>query len=191
MRPADCCLRALPRCVKGCGPVQCAGDGTTCGASLAAKKNCIIAVSFSPKAVGARTGTVLISDNAAGSPQNVGLTGTGVLPVTISPSSLSLSFGSVLEGGTSVAKNVTVTNNQTVPNSLSASGIGGTPFAIAGAGTACGSTLAANSSCKFAVTFSPPAGTKGSAFNATLKITDSPDYQTNSPHSVGLSGSAT
>src|SRR5207248_2005915 len=38
---------------------------TTCGASLAAGANCAISVTFTPTAIGTRTGAVTISDNAA------------------------------------------------------------------------------------------------------------------------------
>jgi hypothetical protein len=50
---------------------------SACGSSLAAGSSCAIDVSFDPTASGARTGTLAISDNAAGSPQTVPLSGTG------------------------------------------------------------------------------------------------------------------
>ena len=57
----------------------------TCAASLAAGANCAINVTFTPAATGARSATVSIADNAAGSPQTVPLTGTGTTPVGPSP----------------------------------------------------------------------------------------------------------
>jgi hypothetical protein len=48
-----------------------------CGASLAAGANCIISVTFAPTAVGARAGTLTITDNAGGSPHTAALAGTG------------------------------------------------------------------------------------------------------------------
>jgi ASPM-SPD-2-Hydin domain-containing protein/beta-propeller repeat-containing protein len=48
-----------------------------CGTNLAAGANCIISVTFAPTAVGARTGTLTITDNAGGSPHTVALSGTG------------------------------------------------------------------------------------------------------------------
>ncbi len=50
---------------------------TTCGTSLSAGSNCTISVTFKPTATGTRTGAVTITDNAAGSPHTVSLTGTG------------------------------------------------------------------------------------------------------------------
>ncbi len=47
------------------------------GTALAAGATCVIKVSFTPTQVGARTGSVNFTDNAPGSPQSVGLTGTG------------------------------------------------------------------------------------------------------------------
>jgi subtilase family serine protease len=47
------------------------------GLSLAAGASCVIRVSFTPTQVGARSGAVNFTDNAPGSPQSIGLTGTG------------------------------------------------------------------------------------------------------------------
>jgi Abnormal spindle-like microcephaly-assoc'd, ASPM-SPD-2-Hydin/Beta-propeller repeat len=46
-------------------------------ATLAAGANCKISVTFTPTALGARAGTLTITDNAAGNPHTVPLTGTG------------------------------------------------------------------------------------------------------------------
>lgn len=47
-------------------------------------QSCTASVTFSPTASGARAGTLSISDNAAGSPQSVVLSGTGVAQFTMS-----------------------------------------------------------------------------------------------------------
>lgn len=49
----------------------------TCGSRVAAGASCFITVTFTPTAKGRRTADVSISDNGGGSPQLVGLTGTG------------------------------------------------------------------------------------------------------------------
>ncbi len=49
----------------------------TCGASVAAGGTCTISVTFKPKAAGTLTAHVKVTDNAAGSPQTVALTGIG------------------------------------------------------------------------------------------------------------------
>jgi hypothetical protein len=48
-----------------------------CGATLAKGKNCRIKVTFTPTQTGLRTGDITITDNAANSPQQVPLSGTG------------------------------------------------------------------------------------------------------------------
>ncbi len=52
-------------------------QSNTCGSSVSAGGNCTISVTFKPTAGGTRTGTLSIADNAAQSPQNVSLSGTG------------------------------------------------------------------------------------------------------------------
>ncbi|NUR29806.1 MAG: choice-of-anchor D domain-containing protein [Catenulispora sp.] len=54
----------------------------TCGTSIAAGGSCTVTVTFKPAATGARTGTLSISGNAAGSPATVALSGTGVSSTT-------------------------------------------------------------------------------------------------------------
>src|SRR5207253_10845424 len=56
-----------------------AGTGD-CGAALAPGSNCTIRVTFTPAAVGSRSGTVSVNDNAANSPQTASLNGNGVPP---------------------------------------------------------------------------------------------------------------
>lgn len=54
----------------------------SCGSSVAAGGNCSIGVTFAPAAIGPRSATLSISDNATGSPQSVTMAGTGVPPAT-------------------------------------------------------------------------------------------------------------
>ena len=68
----------LPNSSAGCSPT-----GT-----LAAGASCTINVLFTPQAAGTRTATLLIADNATGSPQTVALSGTGVsssVIITVAP----------------------------------------------------------------------------------------------------------
>ncbi|HKW76881.1 MAG TPA: choice-of-anchor D domain-containing protein, partial [Terriglobales bacterium] len=53
------------------------GETTTCGNSLAPSDTCSISITFSPATSGARAGAVTISDNAAGNPQAITLSGNG------------------------------------------------------------------------------------------------------------------
>jgi hypothetical protein len=51
-------------------------DGCS-GLTLAAGTSCSVAITFSPTAAGTRSGTLIVTDNAAASPQTVPITGTG------------------------------------------------------------------------------------------------------------------
>src|SRR5207244_2407276 len=98
-------------------------SGTTCinGATLAAGANCVLNLTFTPTAASARTATVTITDHAAGSPQSVSPTGTGVTPPTATLSATSSAFGEQRVGTTSAAQNVTLTNNGGAPRTSPAS----------------------------------------------------------------------
>ncbi len=48
-----------------------------CGSSIAANGSCAINVTFTPTVTGARSASLLVSDDASGSPQTVPLSGTG------------------------------------------------------------------------------------------------------------------
>ncbi|MGO9088851.1 MAG: choice-of-anchor D domain-containing protein [Candidatus Sulfotelmatobacter sp.] len=58
-------------------------ETNTCGTTLAAGANCAINVTLVPNTAGSVSGTVTITDNAAGSPQLVSLKGTAVTPSTL------------------------------------------------------------------------------------------------------------
>ena len=53
-------------------------SSTTCGATLNPGANCVINVTFKPTTTGTQTATLRLTDNAANSPQSVGLTGHGI-----------------------------------------------------------------------------------------------------------------
>ncbi len=53
-------------------------QSNTCPSTLAARVSCTISVTFTPTATDSRSASVTITDNAAGSPQTVALSGTGV-----------------------------------------------------------------------------------------------------------------
>jgi hypothetical protein len=134
------------------------GDFTethTCGSSVAAGASCTISVQFSPNVAGAIDGSISISDSAPGSPQVLGLTGTGIAQESVSPTSLS--FGTVAIGKTSSIKTVKLSNNTSssiaITSITSSGGFSAVPAATGG----CGSTLAANASCTEDVSFTPTA----------------------------------
>jgi hypothetical protein len=60
------------------GDFAVAVGGNTCGATLAVGVACTVQMVFAPTVAGARAGSFTVADNAANSPQNLHLTGTGV-----------------------------------------------------------------------------------------------------------------
>src|SRR2546425_638200 len=115
--------------------------GTTCtnGATVVAGASCLVNLTFTPTAASARTATVTITDDAAGSPQSVSLTGTGVTPPAATLSATSSAFGNQRVGTTSAAQNLTLTNNGGTPlnlTSITITGAQAADFAFA-AGNTC------------------------------------------------------
>ncbi len=91
-----------------------------CGSGVGVSGSCTIMVTFAPSAAGSRSASLLISDNAGGSPQTVSLNGTGVTPATtISLSAASLAFGQENMAATTVPQSVTLTNTGKVTLSIS------------------------------------------------------------------------
>ena len=157
-------------------------ETNTCGTTVAAGANCTINVTFTPQYNGTQTATLSISDDAAGSPQTIPVSGVGT-SVQLVPSSLT--FGDQTVGTTSAAQTVTVTNE--MPKiTLSMSSItftGDDPGDFAETNT-CGSGVPALGSCTISVTFSPAAeGTR----TASMSIADNGG---GSPQAVPLTGTA-
>src|SRR3984893_8945472 len=161
------------------------GQTSTCPiapATLAAGGSCKISATFTPPALGVRSGTLTVSDNASNTPQTAQLSGTGVTPVGLSP--LSLAFGNQLVNATSAAKVLTVQNNQTVPLAIAGISTSG-DFAQTSNCPLSPNTLAAKLSCTISVTFTPTAlGTR----TGTLTVSDNAP---NSPQTASLIGTGT
>lgn len=166
------------------------GEAPTCGSTLAGGASCTISVQFVPDTTGPISGTLMIADNAANSPQTVALSGTGTGPVaSVAPASLA--FGGVIFDDTSSAQQVTISNignaNLTI-SSLSILGANAEDFAIVSNGTTCmtNTTLMPQSSCAANVTYTP---TASGMETSSLMIYDNSDNQTDGSQSVALSGS--
>jgi hypothetical protein len=143
-------------------------------------------VTFTPTAAGSRSASLAVTDNAYGSPQTVGLTGTGVAPpTTINVSPTSLTFGQVGAGLTSTAQNVTLSNTGEGTLSISSITIGNSntwPILNFAQTNDCGSSLAAGAKCDISVTFTPSGI---GSFSASLVIADN---AYGSPQTVSLTG---
>lgn len=153
--------------------------------TLPASAFCTISVTFTPESQGSLGGFIEITDNAPGSPQLISLTGTGTAAAaSVSPPSLA--FGNVPTPGPSAPQLVTLSSAGAPLSSISFS-TGTGYFAAQPNGTdgsTCGSTLAADSSCIIAVTFSP---TTAGLQSGTLTITDTAGGPTLT-QTVSLSG---
>ncbi len=154
-----------------------AESSTTCGSTLAAGKSCSIKVTFTPQSVGALSGSLTVTDNAAGSPQSVALSGTGTVQATLTPASAT--FAAETVGKTSPAKVFTLANKQ----SVSLTGIAITTTGVFSvSSTTCTSTLAAKGSCTISVVFTP---TGTGTFTGSLSVADS---AAGSPQTASLTG---
>ena len=154
----------------------------TCTAALSPNASCTISVSFAPAAAGARSASVVISDNASGGQQTVALTGTGTVPVVTLAPSAGLSFGSQPLGITSAGQNITLTNTGSAALSITGITLTGTNTGDFGQTNTCGSSVAAGAFCTISVTFIP---TTTGARSASVSITDN---AVGSPQTVALSG---
>jgi hypothetical protein len=140
----------------------------TCSTSLAVGAKCTMTVTFTPAAVGKRTATITIIDDACGSPHVLSLSGNGT-EITMSPSPVN--FGTQTVGTTSAPMTVTLTNHGTTTVTVTSATITGTSkgdFKIQSNG--CTSIAANGGTCTINVTFTPAA--TGSR-TGTLSVTDS------------------
>jgi hypothetical protein len=153
-------------------------QSNNCGSALAVNASCSISVTFTPSAEGSRTGTLSISDTAAGSPQTVSLTGTGSGAV-LSLTPPSLTFPSQYVGTSGLPQNVSLQNTGNTALTISNVTVSPSDYAET---SGCTSSLAPGVSCTIAVFFDPTAsGTR----TGTLTVTDNAP---GSPHTVALTG---
>jgi hypothetical protein len=149
-----------------------------CGTSVAPGSFCTFTAIFTPTAPGSRFGTILLGDNASGSPHLINMVGDGSSPV-VTLSALSLTFTSLPVGQTSAPQTITVSNTGNATLNISSIAVTGS-FAST---NTCPSALAFGSSCEIQVTVTPIVG---GALTGTLTLTDdAPD----SPQIIPLSGS--
>ena len=83
----------------------------------------VVGIIFAPKTLGVEMATLNISDNAAGNPHTLALTGTGVAPAILPLSPVN--FGNVNVGATSSPITVTVTNSGSAPLHITSMTFGG------------------------------------------------------------------
>jgi hypothetical protein len=149
---------------------------------LAPGSNCTISVTFLATTKGTQQGTLTVTDNDAGSPQSVALTGAGTV-ISFSPTSLN--FGNQIHGTSSTPQNITVTNVGSTGVSITGIAITEPQASRFSQTNNCGTSLAGGAACTIAVTFTPP--TTGVS-NGTLGVSDSGG---GNQQTVRLSGTGT
>ena len=175
------------------GDFALASAETTCSTTVpvAAGANCTIAVTFTPTTTGTRKGAITITDNAATSPQSIGLSGTGATAgggsSTVTTNPATLYFASQPLSVTSPAQSFTLTNSGSSPLAISNIAYSG-DFAPATSGTTCSTStpVAANGgTCTINVTFTPTALAERSG---AVTLTDNAQGISGSTQQVTLSG---
>jgi len=149
-----------------------------CGNSVPAAGSCTFSITFTPTASGSRTGTIVLEDDAAGSPHVISLNGSGLgAVVTLTPSGLFFSGTPV--GTSSTAQTITLADNGNASLGISSIQITGDYSQT----NNCPASLSVGSSCAINVTFTPTtAGTR----SGTVTISDN---AAGNPQPVGLTGS--
>ena len=157
--------------------------GSGCGTTLAAGASCTLSVSFTPAALGAASGSLSVSSNAAGSPHAVALSGTGVAASPVLawvPAVTALDFGDAAVGASPVTRLLTLNNLGPGPVTLQQITLAGAQagdFSL-GSGGSCtlGADLAAGASCAVALAFQPgAAGARGATLQIVSSGTNPPD----------------
>ncbi|MGH9528353.1 MAG: choice-of-anchor D domain-containing protein [Terriglobales bacterium] len=142
---------------------------TTCGSTLALNNSCSVSMPFTPGGLGIRYATLAITDGAGNSQQQIALSGTGVVQVSLVPAAPT--FATTVVGKKSPTKVIKVTNNLRTTLTFST-----TPFSLTGSdpgdfsvsATTCRLTLAAHAHCTVSVAFSPAArGLRSAVLNVS------------------------
>ena len=143
-----------------------------CPSTLKAGASCVLGVGYVPDrddAIGAITSTsVVITDNAAGSPQSVPLQAETINPKA-SLSNTFLSFGSQKVGTTSAGKTVTITSTGTSPLVLNSITVTGAYTLASSTTCTANTTLAPTQSCSITINFNP---TKSGLQAGAVNISD-------------------
>jgi hypothetical protein len=156
-------------------------QSNACAKSLNPGANCTITVAFVPPAPGSKSAALSVTDNAAGSPHSIPLSGLGTGAVAaLTPASLA--FGNQAVDVTSTPQTITLSNNGNTTLAISSIALTGSNAGLFAQTTTCGNTLGGGSQCAITVKYSPTAAGAATAF---LTVTD---IAPGSPHSVGLSG---
>lgn len=153
----------------------------TCSGGIPAAGSCTLNVTFTPTAVGPRSGSVTIQDNGVGAPNSIVLTGIGeggsnsnpAPSAVLQPSSLT--FSSVPVGRSGIPQSITLTNAGNASLAVSNLQITG-DFAQT---NNCSGNLTEGAACTITIVFTPTAtGTRTGSFVLSDNAVGSPQTVT-------------
>lgn len=149
-----------------------------CEPGLSAGGSCTLSITFTPNAAGSRSGTIVIADDAAGSPHSISLSGSAIGPV-VNLSPAALSFPTTPVGTVTASQTLSLANTGNMVLTISSIQVSGDY----GQTDNCPANLPAASSCLINVSFTPSvAGVRTGAVTIGSSAAGS-------PQTVGLSGS--
>ncbi len=157
--------------------------GNCAGTTLAAGYTCLLNLTFSPTATGARGGTLTVTGTATGpvtATVNLSGNGTGAYSVVLTPTALD--FGTQLVGTASAVRNITISNTGTLAGSLGTVSVSG-DFTLAA--NTCGTSLPPQTGCTVSIAFAP---TASGIRNGTLSVSSGAGTQTATLTGAGTTG---
>src|SRR5437667_382083 len=157
-------------------------SGLSLPTTLSAGQSKTFSVQFAPQTSGSVSGNVAITSDASNPTLKITLSGTGATPGVLSPSSQTLSFGSVQVSG-SATQSETLTNTGGTTITVSQANVSGNGFSISGLNVPL--TLIAGQSFTFGTTFAP---TSAGSVTGTISLTSD---ASNSTLTISLSGTGT
>ncbi len=155
--------------------------------ALAGNASCTVLLSYVPSTSGLQTATLSIVTSLSPTAQTVPISGSGVLPVTLTPGNTSWTYTPI--NTTGVTNTLTLRNYQTAAMTINSVLFGG-PYALSptpGA-TTCpvtGGSLAGGATCTIGVVFKP---TATGLFPGQITVNDTAP---NSPQTATFAGTAT
>ena len=156
-----------------------------CGSTLVGvNASCQIEVAFAPSAAGSRSATLtVVSNGSFGSSSIVlALSGVGIAPPSLSPTTVS--FPSQYVGTSGLPQTVTLTN-PVGTGMLSIISVTAAPSSDFAAVSSCGNSLVNGATCSIAVFFDPSSsGTR----TGTLTVTDNPSTSSPIAQTIALTG---
>ncbi len=139
-----------------------------CAGVLAPRASCTVQVTFTPTGTGVISGLLTVPAGGAGAGATDTLSGTGVLPGSLSAAPSTLSYAPTVVGGQSASQPATISNPGGVSVAIGAPQLSSADYAITG--NSCGASLTPGTSCIVTVAFTP--ATTGS-LAATLTVASS------------------